>query len=126
MASKLLQKLVLVLGVVLVCVYGVIGIPSSWDELKKNVQDRINLGLDLRGGTHLILQVQVQDAIRAEADQVSSGLREDLNRQEIAFDSIDRNDPQDVESADSIAITVAGVPPDRGARRCWRRSRGIR
>ena len=114
MTSKLLQKLGLVVTVVLVCVYGIVGIPSSWEDVKRNVQENINLGLDLRGGTHLILQVQVQDAIRAEADQVSARLREDLNRQEIAFDSIDRNDPQDVESADSIAITVAGVPPDRG------------
>ncbi len=114
MTSKLLQKLGLVVAVVLVCVYGIVGIPSSWEDVKRNVQENINLGLDLRGGTHLILQVQVQDAIRAEADQVSARLREDLNRQEIAFDSIDRNDPQDVESADSIAIKVAGVPPDRG------------
>ena len=115
MTSKLLQKLGLVVAVVLVCVYGIVGIPTSWEDVKRNVQENINLGLDLRGGTHLILQVQVQDAIRAEADQVSARLREDLNRQEIAFDSIGRNDPQDVESADSIAITVAGVPADRGS-----------
>ena len=114
MTSKLLQKLVLVVAVVLVCVYGVIGLPSSWEELKENVAANIKLGLDLRGGTHLILQVQVQDAIRAEADQVSGRLREDLNRQEIAFDSIERNDPQDVESVDSIAITVSGIPSGRG------------
>ena len=115
MTSKLLQKLGLVVAVVLVCVYGIVGIPTSWEDVKRNVQENINLGLDLRGGTHLILQVQVQDAIRAEADQVSARLREDLNSQEIAFDSIERNDPQDVESADSIAITVAGVPADRSS-----------
>ena len=115
MTSKLVQKSVFVVAVVLVCVYGIIGIPSSWEDVKRNVRENINLGLDLRGGTHLILQVQVQEAIRAEADQVAARLREDLNRQEIPFDSIERNDPQDVESADSIAITVAGVPADRGS-----------
>ena len=114
MTSKLVQKSVFVVAVVLVCVYGIIGLPSSWEDVKRNVRENINLGLDLRGGTHLILQVQVQEAIRAEADQVAARLREDLSRQEIAFDSIERNDPQDVESADSIAITVAGVPPGRG------------
>ena len=115
MTSKLLQKLVFVVAVVLVCVYGIIGLPSSWEDVKRNVRENINLGLDLRGGTHLILQVQVQEAVRAEADQVRGRLREDLNRQDIAFDSIERNDPQDVESVDSIAITVSGIPSDRGA-----------
>ena len=88
MTSKLLQRLVLVLAVVLVCVYGVIGIPSSWEELKSNVADRINLGLDLRGGTHLILQVQVHEAIRAEADQAIGRLREDLRNQDIPFEGL--------------------------------------
>ena len=115
MSNKLLQKLVFVVAVVLACVYGVIGVPFSWDELKRNAQQSIHLGLDLRGGTHLILQVQVQDAIRAEADQVIGRLREDLNRQSIPFDSIERNDPQDVESADSIAITVSGIPSERSS-----------
>jgi preprotein translocase subunit SecD len=30
------------------------------------IQDTINLGLDLRGGTHLVLQVQTEDAVRSE------------------------------------------------------------
>ena len=112
MTSKLWQKLALVVAITLVCLYGVIGIPSSLDELRQNVADNIPLGLDLKGGTHLILQVQVQDAIRAEADQVIARLREDLNRQGILFDSIERNDPQTIEEADSIALTVSGVPTE--------------
>ncbi|HSM14370.1 MAG TPA: protein translocase subunit SecD, partial [Thermoanaerobaculia bacterium] len=31
--------------------------------------EKINLGLDLQGGIHLVLQVQTQDAVRAEADK---------------------------------------------------------
>ena len=112
MTSKLWQKLALVVVITLVCLYGVIGIPSSLDELRQNVADNIPLGLDLKGGTHLILQVQVQDAIRAEADQMIARLREDLNRQGIVFDSIERNDPQTIEEADSIALTVSGVPTE--------------
>ena len=113
MTGKLLQRSVLALVVVLICVYGVIGVPSSWSELEQNVTGRINLGLDLKGGTHLILQVQVHEAIRAEADQVIGHLREDLSSQNIPFDSIERNDPRDVESADLIAITITGIPPER-------------
>ncbi len=109
MTSKLWQKLVLIVAITLVCVYGIVGIPTSLDEAKTNAAERIPLGLDLKGGTHLILQVQVQDAIRAEADQMIARLREDLNRQGIVFDSIERNDPQTIEEADSIALTVSGI-----------------
>ena len=112
MTSKLWQKLVLIVAITLVCVYGIVGIPTSLDEAKANAAERIPLGLDLKGGTHLILQVQVQDAIRAEADQMIARLREDLNRQGIVFDSIERNDPQTIEEADSIALTVAGIPTE--------------
>ena len=112
MTSKLWQKLVLIVAITLVCVYGIVGIPTSLDEAKANAAERIPLGLDLKGGTHLILQVQVQDAIRAEADQMIARLREDLNRQGILFDSIERNDPQTIEEADSIALTVSGIPTE--------------
>ena len=37
-----------------------------------HLAQRMRLGLDLKGGTHLILQVQVQDAMKAEADQLIS------------------------------------------------------
>ena len=112
MTSKLWQKLVLIVAITLVCVYGIVGVPTSLDEAKANAAERIPLGLDLKGGTHLILQVQVQDAIRAEADQMIARLREDLNRQGIVFDSIERNDPQTIEEADSIALTVSGIPTE--------------
>lgn len=32
------------------------------------LKDKINLGLDLKGGMHLVLQVQTQDAVRAEVE----------------------------------------------------------
>ena len=31
-------------------------------------KEKINLGLDLRGGMHLVLQVKSEDALRAETD----------------------------------------------------------
>ncbi len=40
--------------------------------------DRIHLGLDLKGGTHLILQVQVNDAVNADSDNAIERLKEDL------------------------------------------------
>ncbi len=42
-----------------------LGIPKSLSKqgLKEALLDRIHLGLDLKGGTHLILQVMVNDAV---------------------------------------------------------------
>ena len=33
------------------------------------LQEKIKLGLDLRGGTYLVLQVETADALRAESDK---------------------------------------------------------
>jgi len=41
-------------------------VPKSLSVLKSNFANRIKLGLDLQGGTHLILQVQVQEAVSQE------------------------------------------------------------
>ena len=69
MQKSLRWRWILIVVVVLACVYGIVGLPKSVDEMKANMQRNIRLGLDLKGGSHLILQVQVQDAIKAEADQ---------------------------------------------------------
>ena len=67
-----------ILAVLLACVYLLIGIPKSKEELIANWNKNIHLGLDLRGGSHLVLQVQVQDAFKAEAAQVADRLKEEL------------------------------------------------
>ena len=37
-------------------------------------KEKIKLGLDLRGGIHLVLRVKVEDALRAERDKVAERL----------------------------------------------------
>ena len=113
MNSKLWRNLVIVLAVTLACLYGVIGVPTSFEEARENVIKNIPLGLDLKGGTHLILQVQVQDAIRAEADQVVNRLQQELRSQDIAFQSVQRNNPETIEDADSIEVMIEGIPTAR-------------
>lgn len=115
MSRSLLYKTIFIAVVILGCIYGVIELPRSKAELLANIQKRIKLGLDLRGGSHLILQVQVQDAVRAQADSTIERLRADLNRQNIAYGSIDRNDPQKIEEADSLEIRVKGLPSERSS-----------
>ncbi len=115
MSRGLLYKAIFIVLVVLGCVYGIIEVPRSKAELLGNLQKRIHLGLDLKGGSHLILQVQVQDAVRANADATTDRLRADLNRQNIPFTSIDRNDPQKIEQADTLEVRVKGVPSERSS-----------
>jgi preprotein translocase subunit SecD len=115
MPKNLTTKAVIIAVTVVLCIYGVIGIPKSVAELKANLQRNIRLGLDLRGGSHLILQVQVQDALKVEADQAIEQLKEELRKANIEYGGIDRNDPQRIEDADSIQINIKGVPVQRSS-----------
>jgi protein-export membrane protein SecD len=113
MNRTLWEKVLLTLALTFGCLYYLIGLPTSWNDVLANLSRRVRLGLDLKGGTHLILQVQVQDAMKAEADQLISRLRPDLARQNIPVETIGRNDPKTIEEADSIEIQVKGIPTDR-------------
>jgi preprotein translocase subunit SecD len=73
------------------------------------IQNRIHLGLDLKGGTHLILQVQVNDAINADTDRVVEQLKDDLKKGNIAFGEISKPDPQNHPEV----IAIKGVPPEQ-------------
>ena len=113
MKFTLWRKFIVVLTVTLGCLYGVIGLPSSVEEAKNNLSERIRLGLDLKGGVHLILQVQVQDAIRSECDRAIARLQSELTTRGIDVGTITRNDPQTVDEADSIMISIEGVQRDQ-------------
>lgn len=110
MTKGVRTRAIIILGVLLLVVYGIIGFPRNKDELQGNLQKNIHLGLDLKGGSHLVLQVQVQDAVKAEADRTIETLKDDLRKRSIDYTSIDRNDPSTVEQTDSIQINIHGVP----------------
>ena len=101
MTKNLKIKAVVILAVLLACVYGLIGIPKSKAELIANWKKNIRLGLDLRGGSHLVLQVQVQDAFKAEAAQVVERLKDELNKAGVSYGSIDNTEPNSIETADA-------------------------
>src|SRR5713101_122867 len=109
MQKNLTTKTIIIVATILVCIYGIIGIPKSKADLKKNISDRVKLGLDLKGGSHLILQVQVQDAVKHEADQTIERIKDELNRAGIDYASIDRNDPTLIEETNTIQINIKGV-----------------
>ncbi len=113
--SNLRWRGLFILAIVLITVYGIIGLPRSKDDLRAALARNIRLGLDLRGGSHLILQVQVQDAVKVEADQAIERLKEDLRKAGIDYGAMDRNDPASIDAADSIQVNVRGIPQARSS-----------
>lgn len=115
MDSKIRQRAFFILAVIVLCVAGITwgpGItdyPRSFQNLKENVDKRIRLGLDLRGGTHLVLQVHVDDAINITTDQALERLRDELRA---------KNIPAGVEKKkedDKTYLLITGLPQDRSA-----------
>src|SRR3954447_11481187 len=115
MKKNLTARTVIIIVTILVCAYGIIGIPKSGSDLKKNFADNIRLGLDLKGGTHLVLEIQVQDAVKADADQTAERLKEDLKKQNIPWNSMDTSDVAKVEDADNVTLTVKGIPTQQSS-----------
>ncbi len=69
------------------------------------VPGRVKLGLDLRGGIHLVLQVVVEDARNATVDDAVTTARDQATRKGIQFGSVQR--------ATSTSFTVDGTEPAR-------------
>ena len=51
-------------------------------------QQKVKLGLDLKGGVHLILRVQTDDALKLETDLAGERLREDLVKRNVTIGAI--------------------------------------
>ena len=95
MKKNLKGKIALIIAVLLVCVYGIVGVPSgvTGKALTEAVSKRIHLGLDLRGGAHLILQVVVSEAISAETDNTVGRIQQDLKTANLSFSQVYKPDP---------------------------------
>src|SRR3954463_2989701 len=68
---------------------------------------QLKLGLDLKGGVHLVLRVQTDDALRLVTDQEMERLREELKTKNIPVTNI--------VAPDSTHFRVEGVPPANDA-----------
>jgi preprotein translocase subunit SecD len=110
MNKNLLWKTIFIIAVLLVFVFGIIGIPKSWSGqgILASMQERIHLGLDLRGGTHLILQVQVNDAVKADSERAIERLKEDMRSGNLTYAEMSVADPQSAPER----IVIKGVPPE--------------
>jgi protein-export membrane protein SecD len=86
-------RLGVILGTVLVSLF--ILIPSFLPEGSQWARffpsPRINLGLDLRGGIHIVLGVDVQRALDVDLDKYSVSLQDQLKGGNLAFESVTRS-----------------------------------
>src|SRR6516165_10214555 len=109
MTKNLGWKLLVIIGTLLVFLIGIFGFPNNWSQgALAAMTNRIHLGLDLKGGTHLILQVQVNDAVRADAERAIERLKDDLRNRKINYADISQPDP--VNAPDKIVLK--GIPPE--------------
>ena len=113
MQKNLKTKTIVIVVTILVCVWGIMGIPKSLLDLKANLAENIKLGLDLKGGSRLVLQVQVQDAVKVEAQQTIERIKDELRKANIDFASMENNEPASVDTADTIQIDIKGIPAAR-------------
>ena len=81
MKKGLQWKLILTLGVTALSIF-----------LFFPPQDKIKLGLDLKGGIHLVLQVMTDDAVTIETDTEIARLQEQLKKKNITFKTMVKGD----------------------------------
>jgi preprotein translocase subunit SecD len=114
MKKNLTWKVLLIVGTLLVFLWGIfLGTDpaASVQAIKEKgllagIQQNIHLGLDLKGGTHLILQVQVNDAVKTDSQQVIERLKDYLRNANINYTEITMDDPINHPEV----ISIKGVP----------------
>ena len=112
MEFKIRNRVIFIGLVVVASILGIIGFPKNVQELKENVRSRIHLGLDLKGGTHLVLQVHVEDAVNITADQALERLTDELKAKNIPFADIQKADETKVQPP-VHRILIKGIPQER-------------
>jgi preprotein translocase subunit SecD len=112
MEMKIKGRAIFIGIVMVVCLLGIIGFPKNFQELKDNVRSRIRMGLDLKGGTHLVLLVNVEDAVNITADQVLERMRDELKAKNIPYADVQKADDTQVQPP-KHRIVVKGVPQEK-------------
>jgi preprotein translocase subunit SecD len=107
MGKNLKGKTAFIVAILVVFCYGFLGIPRGLTPaaLKQALTDHINLGLDLKGGTHLILVVHVEEAVGDTTDRDVQRLQDDLEKAGVTGETVHKLDPAHPET-----ITVSGIP----------------
>lgn len=107
MGKNLKGKTAFIVAFLVIFCYGIVGIPHGFGPaaLKQALLDRIHLGLDLKGGTRLVLEVHVAESVGTTTDRDVERIQDDLGKANISGATVGKMDP-----AHPDAITVKGVP----------------
>jgi preprotein translocase subunit SecD len=113
MNKNLGWKAIVIAITLIIFVFGIFGVPDTWSGkgLLAALQNRIHLGLDLKGGTHLILQVQVNDAVNVDSDNALERLKAEMRSHKISYAEITKPDPANHPEQ----IVIKGVPPEQSS-----------
>ena len=111
MKKNLNTKIAIILGILLVFTYGIFfGFDApkfgAGETLTKQLTEHIHLGLDLKGGAHLILQVVVKDAVNAETDNTVARIQQAFEAAKLTLASVLKPNP-DVPQT----IQITGTDP---------------
>ena len=86
MNKRIRNRSIVTLLITVVSIWAFAGLPPSVEGMK----ERVRLGLDLQGGTQLVLQVNVEDALRATTDQTIESLNAQLEKNGITVRQLTR------------------------------------
>lgn len=113
MSQNLKGRTAFIIAVLVIFVYGIFGIPHgvSGTALKDALLQRIHLGLDLKGGTHIVLRVHVEEVVGSTSDRDVQRLQDDLSKAGIAQVSVHKLDPVGHPGV----ISVSGFPAQRAS-----------
>jgi len=81
------------------------GLPSWWSGVLP--AERIHLGLDLQGGSHLILEVKVEKALENSVERIQEEIRRMLKEKAVPPSDLERN------QANQIRLKVPAANGDR-------------
>jgi preprotein translocase subunit SecD len=63
-------------------------LPAFWKE--NLTKEKIHLGLDLQGGTHLVLEVDTDKAVESTLERTTNNLKETMMEKKVRFRSLER------------------------------------
>lgn len=110
MNKDLRWKVIITLSVLVIFValgvYPIVAARMGITQPKVLVDKQLKLGLDLKGGVHLVLRVQTEDALKQETESEAERLREALRTVNI---------PAMVSVPSSTQFRVEGIPQDQNA-----------
>jgi preprotein translocase subunit SecD len=109
MQKNLKSKTLLIIGVLIVFTFGIFGLPHGFSgtALKDALLSRIHLGLDLKGGMHLVLQVKVDEAVGADTDSDVAAIQTDLQQGGVAGATVNKPDANREDFIQVSAVPAA-------------------